>query len=129
MMAHYLPERGKFSWNIPAVYSVASLSDTLKFFTTEMNLKNSPIMAKNSRWNAFVAYARSRTLLGKSFFPEGLLGFQTYLLDHQCNTKKPDDYIVIARQRLLILRRMEAGPASQQAYSEVIRNRINLGNR
>ena len=128
-MAHYLPEGRKASWDTPAVYPVASVSGTLKFFPTEMSLKNSSIMAKNSRWNTFVVYAKSRKLLNKSFLPEGLLGFQTDLLDHQCNTKKPDDYIVTAPQCLLVLRRKEIDPASQQAYAEVTRNRISLGNK
>jgi len=75
-----------------------------------------------------VAYAASRRLLSKSFYPEDLLAYQSYLTDNQ-SVKKPDDYIVTARQRLLVLRRIDVDAPSQVAYQEVIRSRITLGNK
>ena len=128
-MTPFLPARKSYDWGLPAIYPVSSVAETLKFFPTENNLKNSSIQSKNSRWNTFVSFAKMHNLQKSSFLPEDLLNFQTYLLDHQNNVKKPDDYIVTARQRLLILRRLDVSPSSQQLYEEVIRSRIALGNK
>ena len=128
MLGKYLPERKHYDWKLPEIYPVSSVQETLRHFPTEGNLKNSSLMAKNSRWNSFVAYAASRRLLSSSFYPEDLLDYQSYLTDNQ-SVKKPDDYIVTARQRLLVLRRIDVDAPSQIAYQEVIRSRITLGNK
>ena len=128
MLGKYLPQRKIHDWKLPEVYPVSSVQETLLHFPTEGNLKNSSLKAKNSRWNNFVAYAASRRLLFSSFCPEDFLAYQSFLADNQ-SVKKPDDYVVTARQRLLVLRRIDVDAPSQVAYQEVIRGRVALGNK
>ena len=127
-LSKYLPERKKFNTPLPRITPVSSLSATLHHFEHEAVLRPSSLSTKNARWNTFVSFCISRNLEDRSIFPEDLLQFCTWLLE-AASVKKPDDYVVCARQRLLAMRRLELDSGSKEFFEEVARSRLKLASK